>query len=83
MDKAHPSQYTRANAKVTIQTRFKPEYAAKDKRVSYASAKYPWIESVDVFDNSLASHYVYNNQANIARFAIPARHGAGDYVAWF
>ena len=83
MDKAHPTWYSAARAKYTIQSHFKPQLAAKDKRVSYASAKYPWIESVDAFDNSLTQHAVYNDQANIARFVVPARHGPGDYIAWF
>ena len=46
--KVHPSSYTLDNKAKWVQRRFLDELVAKDKRVSYASAKYPWIESVDV-----------------------------------
>lgn len=82
-DKARPSQYRGNNLPRIIQTRFQDEFIKLDKRASYASSKYPWIEAVDVFDNPLSEHYVYNNQASMARFKIPARHGPGDYVVWF
>jgi hypothetical protein len=45
--KLHPSTYTYANRKLWIQTRYLDQYLVNDKRVSYASAKYPWIESID------------------------------------
>lgn len=51
MGKLHPSQYGTSNAARIIQTRFTDALAAKDKRVSYASAKYPWIEAIDQFEN--------------------------------
>jgi hypothetical protein len=124
--KLHPSSYTLANKKLWIQRRFLDEIVAKDKRVSYASAKYPWIESVDVlamthaqasqqassqdaralahltsfsfprfsflvvafslplsFLNPFQEHNPYSGQSAMARFQVPARHGPGDYVAWF
>jgi hypothetical protein len=79
--KAHPSQYT-DNTKI-VQTRFLDTLVAKDKRAQYQSSKYPWIESVSIFENPFVEHTTYNNQADIARFAVPARKGAGDYIVWF
>ena len=46
--KLHPSRYTLANKAQWIQTRYLDALVKKDTRVSYESAKYPWIESVDV-----------------------------------
>jgi hypothetical protein len=81
MTKAHPSQYR--NAANVRQTRFLDSFVARDKRVQYRSAKYPWIESVSIFENPFEEHDTYAGQADIARFSIPATKGAGDYIVWF
>jgi hypothetical protein len=36
-----------------------------------------------MFMNPYTQHSTYSNQADIARFAIPARKGAGDYIVYF
>jgi len=81
MAKAHPSQYT--DASKVVQTRFLDTHIANDKRVSYVSSVYPWIEAVSIFENPFKEHATYFNQADIARFTVPARRGAGDYIVWF
>jgi hypothetical protein len=81
--KAHPNQYTASQAANMVQTRFLDTIIAQDKRISYVSDKYPWIEAVHAFSNVLKEHSAYNNQADIARFNIPARKGPGDYIVYF
>lgn len=81
ISKSHPNQYTKPSE--IIQTRFLDSWVAQDKRVSYISEKYPWIEAVHAFTNPFKEHDTYNNQASIARFTIPARKGSGDYIVWF
>ncbi len=76
---AHPSAYGDTSKPAPIQQRFLDTVIAKDRRYSYVSAKYPWIEAVHAFQNPCVEHSTYNDQASIARFAIPARSGDGNY----
>lgn len=46
---------------------------ATDRRVSYVSAKYPWIEAVHVYSN-IAS------EVDMIQLTVPARKGAGRYI---
>ena len=52
------------------------ESRARDKRVSYASAAYPWIEAVHRFDSSVK----FAQEWDIARFSLPATRGPGEYL---
>lgn len=58
---------------------YKNETLKEDARVSYQSAKYPWIDSVHMFwipaANAVAS--------DIARFKITPRQGPGDYIFFY
>ncbi len=66
-----------------VQTRFQDIHLANDKRASYVSAKYPWIEMVSLFNNVFKNHNTVVDQADIARFFVPARSGPGSFVVWF
>jgi len=49
---------------------------AHDRRVSYMSADYPWIEAV----HKMRISYRHPREWDVARFSLPARGGGGEYV---
>jgi hypothetical protein len=60
------------------------KHTVNDVRVSYHNPNYPWIEAIHSFTIPyLASDSInWKSRSSIARFAVPARNGPGDYVAW-
>ena len=58
---------------------YAPQQVAADLRVSYASSKYPWLEAVHRFKQVNK----WPKAFDIARFAIDARKGAGQYVVHY
>jgi len=79
-----PTQYTDDDD--VIQTQYLDEFNAKDKRVAYKSADYPWIEMVNAFyipsyPSSQLGYFSFT--VDIARFVVPGAHGPGDYVVFF
>eukprot|EP00455_Lapot_gusevi_P024482 TRINITY_DN2550_c0_g1_i3.p1 TRINITY_DN2550_c0_g1~~TRINITY_DN2550_c0_g1_i3.p1 ORF type:complete len:826 (+),score=257.23 TRINITY_DN2550_c0_g1_i3:74-2551(+) len=62
---------------------FNPSLTAMDRRVAYASDKYPFIEAAHRFQNSFNEHIPFSHQYDFAMFSIPARQGPGDYIYWF
>jgi hypothetical protein len=67
----------------SAQYAFSAASIAADVRVSYRSAKYPWLESVSAFKNPFLEHEPWAGRSSIARFAVPAFSGPGDYIVWY
>lgn len=74
--KGDPNFLDHPRAKTESLYKFTADILEKDYRVSYASAKYPWIEGVYKYDH--VDHRTFDFDG--VRVAIEARKGAGHYV---
>jgi len=70
-----------------IQQQPKGWFTRNDRRVSYQSEKYPWIESAHNFSMFYDQHAPggseWSSRAALAQFSIRGWHGPGDYIAWY
>lgn len=56
--------------------KYKDSHIKYDKRVSYNSTDYPWIEAVHKFRVQIK----FPKEWDVARFSLPARQGSGEYM---